>query len=141
MAECSEIEAGGEVRTVKDATARQGVEANTAAIEEINAMIPANASLSNKMATQLDILKLFPSTQITDCNSDFYGVALCGQGVAHLPNSVGAGTLISFMKTGAQYPRGVQFFIPFQGYDSPNLYFRDNTNGYSAWRKLTGQII
>lgn len=36
MAECSEIEAGGEVRTIKDATARQGVAANAAAIEEIN---------------------------------------------------------------------------------------------------------
>lgn len=35
MAECSEIEAGGEVRTIKDITARQGVVANAAAIEEI----------------------------------------------------------------------------------------------------------
>lgn len=35
MAECSEIEAGGEVRTIKDATARSGVAANAAAIEEI----------------------------------------------------------------------------------------------------------
>lgn len=37
MAECSEIEAGGEVRTIKDATARQGVAANAAAIEELAA--------------------------------------------------------------------------------------------------------
>lgn len=36
MAECSEIEAGGEVRTIKDATARQGVATNVAAITEIN---------------------------------------------------------------------------------------------------------
>lgn len=35
MAEVSEIEAGGEVRTVKDATARQGVAANAAAIEAL----------------------------------------------------------------------------------------------------------
>lgn len=35
MAEVSEIEAGGEVRTIKDTTARSGVAANAAAIEEI----------------------------------------------------------------------------------------------------------
>lgn len=35
MAEVSEIEAGGEVRTVKDATARQGVATNAAAIEAL----------------------------------------------------------------------------------------------------------
>ena len=35
MAECSEIEAGGELRTIKDATARNGVAANAVAIEEI----------------------------------------------------------------------------------------------------------
>lgn len=39
MAEVSEIEAGGEVRTIKDATARNGVAANAAAIEEINEKI------------------------------------------------------------------------------------------------------
>lgn len=39
MAECSEIEAGGEVRTVKDTTARQGVATNAAAIEAINEKI------------------------------------------------------------------------------------------------------
>ena len=55
MAEVSEIEAGGEVRTIKDTTARQGVAANAAAIEEINAKIPADASSSNKMATQADL--------------------------------------------------------------------------------------
>lgn len=35
MAEVSEIEAGGEVRTVKDTTARQGVATNSAAIEAL----------------------------------------------------------------------------------------------------------
>lgn len=55
MAECSEIEAGGEVRTIKDTTARSGVATNTTAIEEINAKIPSNASSSNKMATASDI--------------------------------------------------------------------------------------
>lgn len=55
MAECSEIEAGGEVRTIKDATARNGVAANAAAIEEINEKIPASASTSNKMVTTLDL--------------------------------------------------------------------------------------
>lgn len=39
MAEVSEIEAGGEVRTVKDTTARQGVATNTAAIEELTASL------------------------------------------------------------------------------------------------------
>lgn len=55
MAEVSEIEAGGEVRTVKDATARQGVVANATAITEINEKIPSTASASNKMATLTDI--------------------------------------------------------------------------------------
>ena len=54
MAECSEIEAGGEVRTIKDATARSGVAANAAAIEEIVAKIPTNASSENKMITAAD---------------------------------------------------------------------------------------
>ena len=39
MAECSEIEAGGEVRTIKDATARNGVAANAADIATIKARI------------------------------------------------------------------------------------------------------
>ena len=55
MAECSEIEAGGEVRTIKDATARDGVAANTQAIAAIEGKIPASASSSNKMATNNDI--------------------------------------------------------------------------------------
>ena len=55
MAECSEIEAGGEVRTIKDATARHGIAENAAAIEEINEKIPASASTSNKMVTALDL--------------------------------------------------------------------------------------
>lgn len=54
MAEVSEIEAGGEVRTIKDATARNGVAANAAAIEEINEKIPSNASSSNQMITIAD---------------------------------------------------------------------------------------
>lgn len=36
MADVSEIEAGGEVRTIKDTTARQGVATNVAAIAAIN---------------------------------------------------------------------------------------------------------
>ena len=55
MAEVSEIEAGGEVRTVKDTTARQGVAANTQAIEEINEKIPTAASASNKLLTKDDL--------------------------------------------------------------------------------------
>ena len=55
MAECSEIEAGGEIRTIKDTTARQGVATNTTAIEEIIAKIPASASASNQMTTAADL--------------------------------------------------------------------------------------
>lgn len=55
MAECSEIEAGGEVRTIKDATARNGVAANAAAIEDIEAVIPSNASESNLLATEDEV--------------------------------------------------------------------------------------
>lgn len=55
MAECSEIEAGGEVRTIKDTTARQGVTTNATAIAEINKKIPASASTSNQMATTSDL--------------------------------------------------------------------------------------
>ena len=49
MAEVSEIEADGEVRTIKDATARSGVAANAAAIEAINKemakLLPLGAKL------------------------------------------------------------------------------------------------
>lgn len=49
MTEVSEIEAGGEVRTIKDATARGGVAANAAAIEEITEemarLLPLGAKL------------------------------------------------------------------------------------------------
>ena len=63
MAEVSEIEAGGEVRTVKDTTARQGVATNAAAIEEIVTKIPASASASNKMATASDVSEAIPTSQ------------------------------------------------------------------------------
>lgn len=63
MAECSEIEAGGEVRTIKDATARNGVAANADAIAAINAKIPASASSSNQMATATDVSKSIPTSQ------------------------------------------------------------------------------
>ena len=65
MAECSEIEAGGEVRTIKDTTARSGVAANAAAIEEIEAVIPSTASGSNQLTTAADLSKKWdkpPST-------------------------------------------------------------------------------
>lgn len=55
MADVSEIEAGGEVRTIKDTTARQGVAANTASIEEIAGKIPTSASASNQMVTASDL--------------------------------------------------------------------------------------
>lgn len=61
MAEVSEIEAGGEVRTIKDTTARQGVATNATAIEEIVAKIPASASVSNQMATQSDVVGAKPT--------------------------------------------------------------------------------
>lgn len=49
MAEVSEIEAGGEVRTIKDATARQGVAANAAAIEEITNEMARLSSPGSKL--------------------------------------------------------------------------------------------
>ena len=64
MAECSEIEAGGEVRTIKDATARNGVAANAAAIEDIEAVIPSSASSSNLLATE-DEVKTSPKVLLT----------------------------------------------------------------------------
>lgn len=66
MAEVSEIEAGGEVRTVKDTTARQGVAANAAAIEELAASLnletiqnalTVNPALSGVSATDNVVLK------------------------------------------------------------------------------------
>lgn len=69
MAEVSEIEAGGEVRTIKDATARQGVTINANAIAEINEKIPTSASSLNKMATQNDVTKAKP-TFATGVTSD-----------------------------------------------------------------------
>lgn len=55
MAEVSEIEAGGEVRTIKDATARNGVEANANAINSIQEVIPSGTTTNNKLvnASQL----------------------------------------------------------------------------------------
>lgn len=55
MAECSEIEAGGEVRTIKDATARNGVAENADAINSIQEVIPSGTTTNNKLinASQL----------------------------------------------------------------------------------------
>lgn len=55
MAEVSEIEAGGEVRTIKDTTARSGVAANTLAITAIQNVIPSDTTADNKLvnASQL----------------------------------------------------------------------------------------
>ena len=55
MAEVSEIEAGGEVRTIKDTTARQDVAANAAAINSIQEVIPSGTATNNKLvnASQL----------------------------------------------------------------------------------------
>ena len=66
MAECSEIEAGGEVRTIKDATARQGVAANAAAIEAlaaslelktITSVLTINSALSGVHTTDNTVFK------------------------------------------------------------------------------------
>lgn len=141
MAECSEIEAGGEVRTIKDATARNGVATNAAAIAEIVAKIPASASSSNKMATRLDIPNINPSTGIADCNSIFYGLTYCGNNVSNKPIADQSGILLSFMSGTIQNPIGIQIFIPYNGYGVADFYFRDNSNAFSPWRKLTGQII
>lgn len=56
MAECSEIEAGGEVRTIKDATARSGVAANAAAIETINARLNSTTRIARILQNELTVL-------------------------------------------------------------------------------------
>ena len=61
MAECSEIEAGGEIRTVKDATARQGVATNAAAIEELAASLTPET-----IDTALTINSALSGVQVTD---------------------------------------------------------------------------
>lgn len=48
------IEIDGEGKYIEDTDAREGVATNAAAIEEINAKIPSNASSSNKMLTAAD---------------------------------------------------------------------------------------
>lgn len=82
MAEVSEIEAGGEVRTIKDTTARQGVATNTAAIEEINEKIPASASASNKMVTLSEIASYnelsSPESVILPTTAQYDGVLSTG---------------------------------------------------------------
>ena len=59
MAEVSEIEAGGEVRTVKDTTARQGVATNAAAIEalttSLNLEIISNALTVNSALSGISV--------------------------------------------------------------------------------------
>lgn len=49
MAECSEIEAGGEIRTIKDTTARSGVAANADDIAAIQNVIPSGTATDNKL--------------------------------------------------------------------------------------------
>ncbi len=48
MAEVSEIEAGGEVRTIKDTTARQGVATNAAEIEKLKEVYSTNETKTSK---------------------------------------------------------------------------------------------
>lgn len=56
MAEVSEIEAGGEVRTVKDATARSGVAANAAAIETISARLNSTTRVARMLLNELAVI-------------------------------------------------------------------------------------
>ena len=59
MAECSEIEAGGEVRIVKDATARQSITELTQTVNE------NFAKLGNRFATAQQPIYSEQETQIT----------------------------------------------------------------------------
>lgn len=56
MAECSEIEAGGEVRTIKDTTARNGVAENAAAIETIDARLNSTTRIARMLKNELAVV-------------------------------------------------------------------------------------
>ena len=56
MAEVSEIEAGGEVRKIKDTTARSGVAENAAAIETINARLNSTTRVARMLQNKLAVL-------------------------------------------------------------------------------------
>ena len=109
MAECSEIEAGGEVRTVKDATARQGVAENTNAIEEIIEKIPSTASASNQMLTEA---YKKPSTIAV--------TSVCSNGFASIiiPKEAKTAKAIRLDKSGAAYKDGQADFAIFRAFDA-----------------------
>lgn len=86
MEECSEIEADGEVRTIKDATARSGVAANVAAIEEIKAVIPSTASASNKTTTMTEVKTLLATPIKLLLNNYQYKTAKTNNTSRHLVN-------------------------------------------------------
>ena len=108
MAEVSEIEAGGEVRTVKDTMARQGVAANAAAIAEINEKIPSTASASNKLLTKNDLPTVgtvVESANITTSNTSW---------TAHtytFPSNLGAGKWQLYVKVVSTVTEDILFAI------------------------------
>lgn len=108
MAECSEIEAGGEVRTIKDTTARSGVAANAAAIEEINEKIPAAASASNKLLTKDDLPTVgtvMESANITTNNTTWETHTYT------FPSNIGAGKWQLYVKVESTITEDILFAI------------------------------
>lgn len=112
------------------------------AVEDVYGdVIPNNASSSNKLVTRTDIPNINPLVEMADCNSIFYGLMYCGSNTSHKPVEVIGGMLLSFMSGTVQNPVGIQIFIPYNGHRVADFYFRDNTNDFSPWRKLSGEII
>lgn len=108
MAECSEIEAGGEVRKIKDTTARSGVAANAAAIEAIEAVIPSTASASNKLLTKDDLPTvgtIMESASITTNNTTW------ATHTYTFPSSFGVGKWQLYVKVASTAEEDVLFAI------------------------------
>lgn len=55
MANIKGIEVSGETYDIEDSSAREGVQTNATDIDDIQAVVPASASSSNKLTTQSDL--------------------------------------------------------------------------------------
>ena len=109
MAEVSEIEAGGEIRTIKDTTARQGVATNANAITTINEKIPTSASASNKMLTEA-YKKPSTITVTSVCSNGFATIII--------PKEAKTAKAIRIDKAGATYKDGQADFAIFKVFDA-----------------------
>lgn len=122
MTECSEIEAGGEVRTIKDTTARQGVEANAAAIANVNEKIPTSASASNKMLTEA--YKKPSTIAVTSVCSNGYALIT-------IPKEAKTAKAVRLVRAGYSYKTGQADFIIFRVFNA-----QDTTGAYCLTQTL-----